>query len=499
MNITLNPNSIADYRKFLAVKSLPIYSLTGRSAEFPDEYAGKIGLAETVKRESLPYTPQSWLFDYQRDIAGMALDKKKFAAFWDCGLGKTALMLEWCAHVRKVLPLSKNVLIISPLMVIDQTIAEAQKFYGDYPIKKIAARDLQTWLDSPQREIGITNYDALHADLKRGHLGAICGDETSMLKSMYGNWGQVMIDLGKGLEYKLCLTGTPAPNDRIEYGNHAVFLDQFPTLNAFLARYFVNRGQTNERWELKPHALEPFYRSLSHWSIFLSNPATYGWKDNTKPLPPIETFIHHVELTGAQNDAVGKQTGDLFAANFGGISSRSTLARIAKGSYKGQKVESLKPAFVADLVESFGDKSSIVWCKYNDEQDTLAEMISNNANINGSTPHEKRLELITAFKVGELKTLISKPKILGFGLNLQVATRMAFSTLQDSYEEYYQAIKRSNRYGSTESLQVHIPLTELEYPMAENVLRKAKMIQQDTEMQEQIFRKQQRELGWNRN
>lgn len=487
MKVTLNTSTIADYRKFLAIKSMPIYSIRGHEAEFPDEYAGRIGMVKEESRPAVTYTPQPWLFDYQRDIAKIAIDKQKYAAFWDCGLGKTALMLEWCAHVRRVLPLSKNVLILSPLMVIDQTIAEAQRFYGDYPIKKIAAKDLQTWLDSPQREIGITNYDALRPDLTRGCMGALCGDETSMMKSMYGSWGTKMIELGKGLEWKLCLTGTPAPNDRIEYGNHAVFLDQFPTLNAFLARYFVNRGQTNERWELKPHALEPFYRSLAHWSIFMSNPSTYGWKDNTKPLPPINIKIHHIELTGDQIKAVGKETGELFASDFGGITSRSSLARIAKGTYKGGSIKTLKPKFMADLIDSFGDASSIVWCKYNDEQKHLAAVIPNNASIDGDTPHELRMERIAAFKRGELKTLISKPKILGFGLNLQIATEMVFSTLQDSYEEYYQAIKRANRYGSTDPLNVHIPLTELEYPMAENVLRKAAMIQQDTETQERIF------------
>lgn len=487
MEVVLNSGSIDDYRKFIAIKSLPIYSIRGHVASFPDEYAERLGLAIPSAASDIRYTPQKWLFDYQRDIAEIAIDKKKYAAFWDCGLGKTALMLEWCLHARRVLPLSKNILIFSPLMVIDQTIAEAGKFYGDYPIKKIASKDLQAWLDSPQREIGIVNYESLRPEINRGCLGAICGDETSMMKSMYGTWGTKLIELGKGIEWKLCLTGTPAPNDRIEFGNHAVFLDQFPTLNAFLARYFVNRGQTNERWELKPHALEPFYKSLAHWSIFLSNPATYGWKDNTQPLPPINIKIHDVELTTQQNDAVGKQTGQLFASEFGGITSRSSLARIAKGTHKGKSIESNKPKFIADLVASFGGRSSIVWCKYNDEQDTIAEAIPNNANIDGSTPHETRMRLIAAFKSGELKTLISKPKILGFGLNLQVATEMVFSTLQDSYEEYYQAIKRANRYGSVDPLNVHIPLTELEYPMAENVLRKASMIQQDTEMQERIF------------
>jgi hypothetical protein len=140
---------------------------------------------------------------------------------------------------------------------------------------------LASWTQTTNGEIGITNYDALDEDVDTGSLGALILDESSMLKSHYGKWGQDCIRIGRGLDWKLCLTGTPAPNDRIEYANHAVFLDHYPTVNSFLARFFVNRGKTDERWELKPHALRPFYEALSHWCIFVSNPAVYGWKDNS--------------------------------------------------------------------------------------------------------------------------------------------------------------------------------------------------------------------------
>jgi len=250
----------------------------------------------------------------------------------------------------------------------------------------------------------------------------------------------------------------------------------------------VNRGQTDNRWELKQHALESFYRSLSHWSIFLTNPATYGWKDNCGTIPPINVHIHHVELTSQQVAAVGKETGELFASRFGGITSRSTLARIAKGSHKGKSVETLKPAYIESLIDQWPDESSIIWCLYNDEQETIASMFPDCANISGDTPHEKRMELIADFKTGQRKVLVSKAKILGFGLNLQIATRQVFSSLQDSYESYYQAVKRSNRIGSTKDLNVHVPVTEIEWPMVENVLRKSRMIQSDTEEQERIFK-----------
>jgi hypothetical protein len=309
-----------------------------------------------------------------------------------------------------------------------------------------------------------------------------------MLKSHYGKWGTKIIELGRGLDWKLCGTGTPAPNDRIEYANHAVFLDHFPTVNGFLATFFVNRGQTQERWVLKDHALEPFYRALSHWSIFMSNPATYGWKDNAESIPPIHVHVHEVPISDEQRKAMFVETGQLFAANMGGISSRGKLGQIAKGNHNGVQIETYKPQYIGDLVDSFGDESTIIWCIYNHEQDTMEKQFAAAGSIRGDTPHEKRMEIIRAFKAGEIKQLISKPKILGFGLNLQIATRQVWSGLQDSFESFYQGVKRSNRVGSKLPLNVHIPVTEMEEPMVQNVLRKAHLVQQDTEEQERIFK-----------
>lgn len=492
MRLTLNTNRIDDYRTFLEIKRLPVYSIRGSSAWFPDEYAERIGVQVTARESSTYHPGIRGLFDYQQDITRLAIQKRKFAVFADCGLGKTMMLLEYARHVlNNELPRDKRVLIVSPLMVVRQTMQEAQRWYGKLlPMVQVQAGELSDWLrrDDSGIRLGVTNYDALKDDTPQGNLGALILDESSMLKSMYGKWGQTCIRLGKGLDWKLCLTGTPAPNDRIEYGNHAVFLDQFPTLNSFLAKYFINRGQTCDRWELKPHALEPFYRSLAHWCIFLTNPATYGWKDNCESIPPINVHIHDIDLTDAQRAAVRDATGQLFLSDVGGIGKRSMLGQIGKGNYKGQAIGSLKQAYIRSLVESWPDESTIIWCLYNAEQDEIAGLFPDAANIDGDTPLETRLSLIDDFKAGRRKVMISKPKILGFGLNLQIATRQIFSGLQDSYESYYQAVKRSNRYGSTRPLNVHIPVTEVERPMIETVLRKAKMVQQDAESQERIFK-----------
>ncbi len=491
MRISLDPNSIEDYRTFLAIKRLPAYQIKGRVAIVPDEYAAQLNREVEVSKP-IEYTPNPAAFDYQRAIASMAIIKRKFCVFADCGLGKTLIFLDFAIHARKALPAHKRVLIISPLMVIEQTLSEYARFYGEdrEPIEHIKSGDLNEWLQG-DGGIGITNYEAFKdSDLEKGNLGCLILDESSMIKSQYGKYGQQVLRLGKGLEWKLACTGTPAPNDRIEYGNHAIFMDRFPTLNAFLARYFVNKCQTDERWILKPHALEPFYLSLSHWCIFLANPTAYGWKDvDTSTIPPIHLHYHHVELTREQVKLTADKSGMLFAADVGGIVSRQAMSAIAKGWQGKNEVNTNKYIDIKFLVDEWPGEATIIWCKYNKEQEYLEKTFPDAASIKGSTPHEERVRLIDAFKAGEIKILISKPKILGFGLNLQVASRQVFSTLQDSYEEYYQAVKRSNRIGSPHALNVHIPLTDLEEPMVANVMRKARMIESDTQTQEDLFRR----------
>lgn len=481
---SLSVESIADYEMFLKIKRLPKYRIVGNTAYFPREYGAMIG-AEEPQEASMTYQPMPWMWDYQKAITTTAITKEKYCVFADCGLGKTPIITEFARHAAMVT--GKRVLIVSPLMVVRQTVQEVGKFYGEsYRLKHLHASELASWLRDGSG-IAITNYDAIVDDLPSGDLGGLILDESSMLKSHYGAWGMRLIDMGRGVRFKLAATGTPAPNDRIEFANHAVFVDAFPTVNSFLARFFINKGQTSERWMLKPHALGPFYVALSHWSIFLTNPATYGWCDNCGTLPPIKVHVDDVPLTSSQRSAFMESHGSMFVNEAGGIGSRSRIARIGKGFHNGEKIDSNKTAFIKSMVDQWPDESIIIWCKYNAEQDDIVDAIPGCGNIDGSTDLETRLRIIDDFKSGRIRVLVTKPKILGFGLNLQIATRHIFSGLQDSYEEFYQAVKRSNRYGSTKTLNVHIPVTELERPMIETVLSKAARVQHDTEEQERIF------------
>jgi hypothetical protein len=489
VNIVLNPNSIDDYRTFLKAKSLPQFRCVGYEVRVPNEYADRLGEKLPKRKPTCKYSPLPGLFDYQAAIARLAIEKRKFAVFMECGYGKDLIMKEFARYCSAALPRDKKVLMLSPLMVVEQAVEETQRWYGDsFEVEQIAARDLSAWLTGDGLRVGICNYEALNANVPQGQLGALICDESSIMKSHYGKWGQECLRLGAGLEYKLCLTGTPAPNDRIEFANHAVFLDAFPTVNAFLARYFINRGQTQERWVLKPHALESFYRDLSHWCIFVQNPGTYGWKDNAKSIPEIKTIIHDIDLTKEQADAVYKLTGRLFLGAAGGITTRAKLSQIGKGYIGGKKIATNKPTYIKHLVESFGDRSTIIWCHFNNEQDEMERLFPQAVSIRGDTARLFRLDGIKDFQQGRRKILISKGKVMQFGMNLQVCTRMIFNSLHDSWEEYHQCVKRANRVGSTEPLEAHLPVSEVERPMMETILEKAHRIDADLAEQERIYK-----------
>ncbi len=489
MQWVLDPNDVNDYQRFIKAKSLPQFRCRGRMIEVPDEYAHLLDSSEMAPKTPTTYKPIAGLFDYQRDVSRLAIRKKKFATFIAPGWGKTLIQAEFARHALKVMPKSKCVLWMAPSMVVKQTMQEVERFYGkSLPVDRIEARDLSHWLTSGKGRCGITNYEALKEDTPQGRLGCLIPDESSVMKSAYGTWGNILIRLGQGLEWKLCGTGTPAPNDRIEYGNHAVFLDVFPTLNAFYARYFVNRGQTDNRWELKPHAMKPFYRDLSAWCMFMSDPSTYGWKDNCGTIPPIDVHIHDIDMTDEQREAAYQVTGTLFLDEPGGVVKRAKLSRIGKGEHEGQKISTAKNAFIKGLVDSWPEESTLIWCEFNNEQEDMERLFPNAASIKGATPDADRERLLDDFQAGRRKQMISKAKVLGFGLNLQIATRQVFSGLRDSYEGYAQCVKRSNRVGSTKKLNVHIPVTEIERPMVNTVLAKAKRVEQDDREQEKMFK-----------
>lgn len=511
------PFDLAGHAVFLRAKTLPEkvceydweadrYRLTA-----PARFAGMLGLdLEHVERTEIEWAGH--LLDYQRWITEMAFAAKRFAIWSDCGTGKTPMQLEWARHVMHAT--GGRVLIMAPLQVCHQTIEEAEKFYPGVDAMRpafLASRaDLEAWAKGDGAALGITNYhkmiDGVCNELR--WLSGIVLDESSVLKSGGGVIKWNIIKSCRGIPYKLSCTATPAPNDVMEYASQASFLEKLRTENEILWTFFV-RDQKSQQWRVKPHAREAFYRFMSSWSIYLRRPSVYGFKDPFADIPEPLIVEHKLQPTPEQDEEAlqflrSYDPGSLIPQDRLGVKERSKLSQIAKGfiysAGAGEKrtirpIPSMKPHFVASLVRKDADagRQVLVWTVF-DEESRLIERacaevgLKGVASLHGEDDEDTRVEKLDKFRHGEIRILISKARLLGYGLNFQFCTRMIFSGFDDSFESFYQAVRRCYRYGSTEQLVVHVPyIPRLEDHMWENIVRKKKQFEEATSAQEMSY------------
>jgi superfamily II DNA or RNA helicase len=490
-----------EYEKFLSVKTLPSYSIIKDSIIINNEFLKEIGINNGYKREKINFQLSDFLWDYQKFIVKLAILKKRFAVFASVGLGKTNIFLEYIEQLKNVIPSNRKILIVSPLMVIEQTINEQFKFYQKRELINCHSIGFHKWLKSSDR-FGIVNYDLFRKPIDfQGKIGLIILDESSSLKHESSVIRTNIINASKGIEYKLCCTATPAPNDRAEFANHALFLEYIRSFQEFFSKFFMIR---DDKWILKPHATEAFYKSLSNFSIFLRNPVSYGFEDNQKDIkePIIETI--HVGLSEEQRKLINpdKKRKGFFAdasaeAEIGGITDRNKFSQISKGflyTDNGTKrIESEKPSIILDLCQKHKNEQILIWTQYDEEGDNIYKVLSpyfSVENLSGKTSEKRRIEIIHGFLSGDIQILISKARLLGFGLNLQNVSVVIYSGLGDSYEAFHQSLGRVHRYGNNKQIHVYIPVTIYEEVILKNVLRKKDMFEHDATYQENLYREQ---------
>ena len=375
------------------------------------------------------------LFPFQRDLTRWAVLKGRAAIFADTGLGKTFMQLEWARLSEE------KTLIVAPLSVARQTVNEAHKIDIDVHY----SRD-----GSMPGQITITNYEMVDK-FDPGEIGAIVLDESSILKSLTSKTRAKLIAMFNQVPYRLACTATPAPNDITEIANHAEFLGVMSRVE-MLAAFFVH---DDEGWRLKGHAQNAFFRWMASWGMSIRKPSDLGYEDDGYILPPLNT--HMVEV---KSDYV--PDGQLFFISLHGVSERQAVRR-----------ETLKERCqVAAALIDGSDEQWIFWCGLNDESSELARLMPNAAEVIGSQSLETKLELIEGFQDGQYQILITKPSIAGMGMNFQNANNMAFVGLNDSFEAYYQAVRRCWRFGQNKPVDVYIVLSDIEQAIFENVKQK---------------------------
>ncbi len=394
------------------------------------------------------------LYDWQREGVLWALRTGRSALFWDCGLGKTFAQVEW-ARLS-----GDRALIVAPLSVARQTVRESRKIEVDVHYVRAGAD-----VDGPG--VWITNYelaDRFDASL----FDAVVLDESSILKNVDGKTRARLIETYRTVPRRLACTATPAPNDVSELTNHAEFLGVMSRAE-MLAAYFVN----DERdWRLKGHAAEPMFRWMASWAQAARRPSDFGYPDDGWELPPLRIVPEVVDSALAAD-------GQLFPTSLGGVGGRAQVRK----------------ATLADRCERAAELADdgnqwIVWCGLNDEATRAADLIDGAVNVEGGWAPDDKAAALESFQDGGIRVLITKPSIAGFGMNFQQCSRMAFLGLSDSYESYYQAIRRCWRFGQTEPVHAHVVVSGLESQIAANVQRKER---EAAAMTERLIRHMRRE------
>jgi DNA modification methylase/superfamily II DNA or RNA helicase len=406
--------------------------------QYTDFLATKRLVVTATGREVDPSEISDALFPFQRDLVRWSLRKGRAAIFATTGMGKTRMQLEWARLT------GQRCLILAPLAVARQTVREGALI--GIPVTYARAQ-----ADAAPDGITITNYEMLHA-FEPSAFGAVVLDESSILKNFEGKVRTGLIRAFRDVSYRLCATATPAPNDIAELANHAEFLGVMKR-EEMLATFFVH---DDTGWRLKGHAREPFYRWLASWGMSLQRPSDLGYSDKGYDLPPLD-------ITATLVPTSWTRAGQLFATDLKGIGDRVAVR-------KDTMSERVKAA--ADLINSEPDEPWIAWVGLNDEGRELAKLTPGSVLVEGQDSPDAKADAIERFVSGDIRVIISKTSIFGFGLNLQRCARMAFVGLSDSYEQYFQAIRRCWRFGQHRPVHAYIVLTEPEEAIYANVCRK---------------------------
>lgn len=388
------------------------------------------------------------LFPHQDALVRWALRLGRAAIFADTGLGKTRMQVEWADVISR--RANGNVLILAPLAVAEQTVEEA----ASIGVKVMHVRDHSDIGSTEGCGIFITNYDRLHRFDPTAFIGVVL-DESSIIKHHDTKTLAHLLRAFRDTPYRLCATATPAPNDWTELGTHAEFLG-ICTQSEMLSEYFVHDGGETQVWRLKGHAREAFWRWVSSWGAMIRSPADLGFDASQYELPPLQ--IKQI-TTGTDAKA---PDGMLFALEASTLSER----RQARKDSLAQRV-----AACAEHVNNSSDPW-IIWCELNAEADALRAAIPDAVEVRGSDKAEHKERVLQDFAHGKIRVLITKPKIAGFGLNWQHCRNVAFIGVVDSFEAYYQAVRRCWRFGQTQQVNVYLYVSEIEGSVLANLQRK---------------------------
>lgn len=381
------------------------------------------------------------LFPFQRDIVTWALRRGRAALFAGTGLGKSLMELSWGQAVKDAT--GGDIIHFAPLAVAAQMVREAEKF-------GIPARHVKSQ-DECGPGINITNYQKIeHFQLDK--FGGVILDESSILKAETGHYRNELVSACRDIPFRLSATATPSPNDYMELGNQAEFLG-IMSYSDMLATFFTHDGGETQKWRLKGHAENDFWRWMASWAVLLQKPSDLGYDDGAYALPPLDQVHHVVSCDAPYDDLIGGRA--------------STLQERIRA--RRDSVED-RVAYAANLTPT--DRPFVWWCNLNAESEALAKAIPGAVEVRGSDKEDVKERKLIDFSEGRIRVLVSKASICGFGMNWQHCADTGFVGLNDSFEQVYQAIRRFWRFGQTQPVTAHFISAETEGAVVANIKRK---------------------------
>lgn len=377
-----------------------------------------------------PIYENSNCYDFQSHLIEWALRQGRAATFADCGLGKTLMQLVWAENVHR--KTNRPVLILAPLSVASQTVEEAEKFGIE------AYRSVKGEVPAGKGII-TANYERLHYFNADDFAGVVC-DESSILKNFEGATKAAITDFMRKVKYRAMFTATPSPNDYTELGTSSEALGDMAYMD-MLQTFFKSNDDTlhpahiGQQWRFKGHAEPHFWRWVASWARAIRKPSDMGFSDTGWVLPELHEIHHEIESKPLN--------GQLFAMPVKGLP-------MEREERKATIIERCDIA--AELLSQHD--SGVAWCHFNAEADYLAEVIPGAVNLSGSDSDDAKEEKFHAFKTGEIKYLVTKPKIAALGVNWQHSAACTYFD-DYSYEQYYQAVRRFWRFGQKRPVTVH--------------------------------------------
>lgn len=417
------------------------------SADYEAFLASKVRVAPATGLADWTPILHASLKPFQVDLARWSLKRGRSAIFAGTGLGKSRMQVTWADNVHRAT--GRDVLILAPLAVAPQTVGEGAA--TGVPVAHV--RDQK----DVRPGVNITNYDRLHR-FDPAAFGAIVLDESSCIKAFDSKTLKVLLESFRATPFKLACTATPAPNDWTELGNHAEFLGVCSRVE-MLSEFFVHDGGDTSVWRLKGHARGAFWRWVASWAALVSHPRDLGYEEPGYDLPPLHVHEHTIKADAA----TAAKGGVLFVEEAAGLMERRQARKASIDARVAACVERVK----AEPQESW-----VVWCDLNAESDALAEAIPGSVEIRGSMDSDEKERAVEAFSRGETKVLITKGSITGWGLNWQHCARTALVGVSDSFESYYQIIRRFWRFGQIREVHAWIFASEVEGSVVANLKRK---------------------------